>query len=113
MNISEVLIDIRYPRPMGELFPICIVARLSIAFSVVGRTCLRMDKLSLGSDVIFSIFRYILLGGYMGLQTLRVPHQHLASCVNPEEVLIPVAKPRQSTILLRIYLGIEALLLVI
>lgn len=52
MNISEALIDIRYPRPIGELFPIRIVARLSIAFSVVGRMCLRMDKLSLAWDLM-------------------------------------------------------------
>lgn len=102
------MIDIRCSRPIGELFPIRIVARLSIAFLVVGRIYLRMDKLSLAWDLM----SFSLSSDKFCWVAIRA-HRYLASCVNPEEVLIPVAKPRQSAILLGIYLGIEALLFVI
>jgi hypothetical protein len=69
MNISEALIDIRYPRPIGELFPIRIVAHPSIASLVVGRMYLRMDKLSLAWDLMsFSLssdrFCWVAIQGY-------------------------------------------------
>jgi hypothetical protein len=62
MNISEALIDIRYPRLVGGL---C----LSIASLVVGRMYLRMDKLSLAWDLMsFSlssdIFCWVAIQGY-------------------------------------------------
>lgn len=67
MNISEALIDIRYPRPIGELFPIRIVARLSIAFLVVGRMYLRMVPLAwdlMSFSLSLDKFCWVAIRGY-------------------------------------------------